>query len=429
MDKQRVGAFVERWRTAQERGDFNAYSALYAKAFTGIKRVGAKMTRFDRKGWMADRREMFRSDMRVVLSGIEIFTGERSAFVTFVQDWSTPRYHDVGKKRLDLVQQNGELLIEREEMLASETAAVPGAKPPPPDELALLWPLRRGFGVVLRRGQVKTRGPARRVQLSKWEQDYYVEKDVAEAAAGPFVGQLKRKFDLYDGEGVACSATVSALRAVGGYTSWEVDGAADEVWNLMSEHFLIAELDDIKPGCKPLWARAADLPPPTLLRAEKLAGQNAKPALDALSRTSLALSHQKAYEAYLAEGGKPELGSPKTWEALAPTQIAATSFTDPTSKVTYAVAERSAGQGCGEFSAYALGFFKVAQPKWFDLTGNGDPTSELPERPFFGVSPSAAIRTSDGRLLMIAPNVVYADAGAGFVPILTVGRQRSTCGC
>jgi hypothetical protein len=427
--RERVAAAVERWRSAQQQGDFTEYARLYARVFSGVKRAGAKTTHFDREGWMTDRRDMFRSDMRVELSKVEIFTGERSAFAVFVQDWSTSRYRDVGPKRLDFVETEGTLLISREEMLASKPAEIPGAKPPAPEELALLWPLRKGFGVVLRRGEVETRGTARRVPLSKEASDYYVEKDVAESVARSFAGLARREFALYDAHGLRCSAKASGLRAVGGYTWWESGVSADEVWKSLSDTYLVAVVEPADERCRPLWARAKDLQAPFVMTSSSLQGAEAEPALEALRRTAVAVRLQKSYLHYLAEGGKPEGGTPKTWEELAPSQFVAVAFDDHASAAKYAVVEREAGQGCVEFAGYALGFFKMAEPKWLDLTGNGDPSSELPARPFFGMRPLTAVRLPGGRLFMIGQDVVYADAGGGFVPIMAVGRQRTTCGC
>src|SRR5438105_2725239 len=52
-------ALVERWQAAQNKGDFAAYQALYATAFRGVRRSGARVSEFDRAGWLADRERMF----------------------------------------------------------------------------------------------------------------------------------------------------------------------------------------------------------------------------------------------------------------------------------------------------------------------------------------------------------------------------------
>ena len=50
-----VQAVIDAWLAAQNGGDFAAYQALYADKMEGVKRVGPRTWRFDRKGWLADR--------------------------------------------------------------------------------------------------------------------------------------------------------------------------------------------------------------------------------------------------------------------------------------------------------------------------------------------------------------------------------------
>lgn len=443
VSRERVASFVESWRAAQDTSDFEVYRALYAPAFHGVKRAKGAVSRFDRAGWLKDRRELFRLDVKVKVSDLRIFTGERSAVVTFVQDWSTPRFHDVGPKRLELVLHGDRLLITNEEMLESTPASVPAVSAPPPEELALLWPLGRGFGVVLRQGPVETRGPARKVMMSKSSSDFLLEKDVADVALRPFEAFRGRMLDLYGPKGVLCAASVTSFRAIGGFSSWDADEPAEDVWRALGDaQFLVAVVEPGDPACQPLWARASDLRKPTILEPRELTQAEAELAAEALRKTKTARDTQASYVLYRDEGGQlPDLengaasgGSrrevPARWEDLEPKHWRALGFTHPESGASYFAAELAAGEGCGSFAGYALGFFKAGAPDWLDLTGNGSPGLELPGRPLFGLTPLAAVALEPGGpIFLVGDNVLYANAGAGFAPVTALGRYRTTCSC
>ena len=56
--KTEAEALLKAWLAAQNEGDFEAYQALYAKKFEGIKRVGAREFHFDHDGWLEDRKAL-----------------------------------------------------------------------------------------------------------------------------------------------------------------------------------------------------------------------------------------------------------------------------------------------------------------------------------------------------------------------------------
>lgn len=112
-------ALVDRWLDAQNRGDFEGYTRLYAAGFVGVRRSGARATRLDRAGWIKDRERMFRSKMTVIATDRKVEPLGEGFRVTLTQTWASGRYKDVGTKELVLVPEEGELRIEREEMLES----------------------------------------------------------------------------------------------------------------------------------------------------------------------------------------------------------------------------------------------------------------------------------------------------------------------
>lgn len=119
LSEAEVQALVERWRAAQNDGDFDAYSALYGEPFEGIKRAGEAEQRFDRAGWLEDRKRMFARPMHVEVDELRVEVDATSARAELVQTWSSGTFGDRGRKRLDIASQAGALRIVREEMLDS----------------------------------------------------------------------------------------------------------------------------------------------------------------------------------------------------------------------------------------------------------------------------------------------------------------------
>lgn len=115
-------ALVDRWRDAQNRGDFAAYQALYAPRFTGVRRSGPREVRLDRAGWMKDRARMFGKPMKVEVESLLVFGTKREGELLFVQRFAQGNYRDAGRKSLVLVRSGAQLLIAREEMHDSTLA-------------------------------------------------------------------------------------------------------------------------------------------------------------------------------------------------------------------------------------------------------------------------------------------------------------------
>lgn len=54
VDRKDAEALLAAWLAAQNGGDFASYQKLYGERFTGVRRSGKKVRRFDRAGWMAE---------------------------------------------------------------------------------------------------------------------------------------------------------------------------------------------------------------------------------------------------------------------------------------------------------------------------------------------------------------------------------------
>lgn len=124
FDPAAARVLVDRWVATQNALDFPGYSVLYADDFTGIKRVGDKVTSFDRTDWLNDRKTMFARDMRVEIFHLQVFKNQELLTATFTQQWTSSTFSDKGEKMLTLRLQAGRLLIVREEMLKSRINAL-----------------------------------------------------------------------------------------------------------------------------------------------------------------------------------------------------------------------------------------------------------------------------------------------------------------
>jgi hypothetical protein len=137
-----AAALVEKWRVAQNRGDFDAYRALYAAGFVGVRRSGARTVSFDRDGWLRDRARMFKKPMRVDVAELKTARTPTGWQASFIQTFQSGDWRDRGEKRLALVDESGELRIAREELVASERLP-PGGAPAPTKPKGIVF-LRSG---------------------------------------------------------------------------------------------------------------------------------------------------------------------------------------------------------------------------------------------------------------------------------------------
>jgi hypothetical protein len=111
--------FVERWVAAQNTGDFEAYKALYAPSFSGVRRSGQKKVDLDRDGWLKDRARMFKKKVVVTVGPVEVERVGSKLRARFTQRWESGSYADTGIKLLDLEVGPKGLWLTREELLES----------------------------------------------------------------------------------------------------------------------------------------------------------------------------------------------------------------------------------------------------------------------------------------------------------------------
>jgi hypothetical protein len=118
-------ALLDRWVAAQNRGDFDAYRALYAPRFVGVRRSGERTVRFDLDGWLRDRKRMFDRGMTVAVDDVFATQVARATRLTFRQSFTSAAYRDVGHKQLTVERVGGDLFITAEEMLDSQKLGAP----------------------------------------------------------------------------------------------------------------------------------------------------------------------------------------------------------------------------------------------------------------------------------------------------------------
>jgi outer membrane protein assembly factor BamD len=103
-----VRDFVEQWRKAWESKDLDAYMACYSRKFQSEKR--------DWKAWRsykAGLNEKYKS-IRIEVEKLEITPHEGGVKASFIQRYRADSYQDVGRKVLELVQEEGRWKIIRE---------------------------------------------------------------------------------------------------------------------------------------------------------------------------------------------------------------------------------------------------------------------------------------------------------------------------
>ncbi len=117
---------VSRWLAAQNSGDFEAYQALYAESFRGVRTSGGRSVTMDRAQWLEDRRRMFARPMVVEARDVRSRTSGEGIHVELEQTWAAGEYKDVGKKTMLLAMQGDTLRIAREELHTSTRVLLPG---------------------------------------------------------------------------------------------------------------------------------------------------------------------------------------------------------------------------------------------------------------------------------------------------------------
>lgn len=418
LDEAKVGALVDAWLAAQNAGDVAAYERLYAARFGGVKRVGARSWTFDREGWLADRRRMFRAPMTVTVEDRAIVTTTSMAVVRFRQTFTQGTFKDTGDKQLVVVETPGGLQIAREEMLRSTVVEGPGSAK------ATGFAVLRGGLVVAGEGGYQATGASTLVDVPG--ADYAVERAV-EGLAPAWTKLVGAAVTLHP-SGTRCSiAGFHELYLVTPHFSttaeWrgDLDGdgtpesaplagdaLVEAVRSAGGAAYLVADLG----GC----AKDGDVV--GVLGAAAAAWTPLDDAALA-DRVSAEFEKHADFRALQADYAGT-YGGQGAWTDADGGEKAVTLWRSPDGKTTYAIAAARAGEGCGDFAGELAVVYDVSAgaPK---LVG---------ALPATGVFPDVVVDTNgDGRPEIAADTVLWAWAGKGYDVAYQLDLGFRDCGC
>lgn len=284
LDEAEAKALVQAWLDAQNNGDFDAYSAVYAPKLTGIKRIGERTFNYNRDGWLKDRKRMFQKKMQVSMDDLKLQLSSHTGVASFTQTWESGTFKDVGPKQLVIVKEGDALKIAREEMLSSKLDKQDEALPKfTPEEFAFARAFDNFIGIDV--GEAPEGIEQGKAKLMR--KPDYASKDIKADKLPAEVAAIKGKsFTLYGPKGKVCTANVkdfvvsaSATPHFGQVQTWEEEKSTDAqiasgIWGLGTNATrLIATLDiDPKACAGAIFARESTLSEPKLykpLGAEK----------------------------------------------------------------------------------------------------------------------------------------------------------------
>lgn len=364
VDAEAAQALVDRWLAAQNAGDFAAYEATYAPRFFGIKRAGPRTARFDRAGWMKDRRRMFQQPMTVSAADVRVTPGPGTARVVFTQTWSSGDFTDTGPKQLVLDLVDGRPLITREEMLQS---TVLGPAPRAADDLGVHHVRVLDAPYVVLGPPVPTDAAPELITRGR--------PFAVKARAPDDPSKIGQPVALYGPNGRRCTGRIAELVVLGlviphfgAVQTWDgtmtPDGRkvgdpqiARELWQMSDGggRVLAGRLDRDPADCAgAVYARIepAEAPAPPVWRPRIATPAERNAALEALRRTDEHRELQRQFTAQVE-------GAEGPWDAAADTRASAQVYTPPEG-APLLVVNLDAGLGCGEFGggvwqAFTLG--------------------------------------------------------------------------
>ncbi|HYJ10629.1 MAG TPA: nuclear transport factor 2 family protein [Polyangiaceae bacterium] len=423
----KLEAFVERWRSAQNSGDFEAYEKLYANRFVGIKRVGQQVFRFDRKRWLLDRKGMFAHKPEVTAKELTVVDLGKTAVARFEQTFASKSFKDVGTKQLVLLEEEGELRIGREEMLTSLVTAAAGVVGFP-DFSFVVHHGGRAFALLERRDP---------------EQGAAIEFVDFESALSPLKGEqalpssrrglAQRELTLHGESGEVCRTHVArvvslslAIPHFGQRQQWagelgEPPTPKPEVARDLVElsgsagSYLALELA-ANPACtKAQWARAADRPAPQLFTRRAATATETTSALAAFERLPVHSANQKRF---VAEGGVDAKGP---WYRFHDARPSVRVF-EVTGR-TWTSVSAEAGHGCAEYRGEGWALFETKADN-LDLASH-----ESHHRSYF--APHIAFDANgDGNPEFLANDLRLLQVRDGrYEIVLTVATPIFECGC
>jgi hypothetical protein len=388
-----VRAFIDRWLSVQNGGDFTAYQSLYAARFTGVRRSGPRVVRFDRPGWMKDRQRMFAKKMTVAAEGTAIAASSQSARVTFVQSFAQGNWRDEGDKQIVLVREGGVLKIAQEEMLSSRVGAhaAPDATAATPRE-QFAWTVDGNIVLDDAPGEVG-RG---KIEMHEGPITTVVRAVDSKRLPPEIMAWKGRAVTAFNLDGDRCDAKVTGFQLIGKVTphfgtveEWRNQSparVAADAWQL-ADKVLVGVLE----GCDgAAWARAASLPAPKVVT-----GHEPDPELRAaaLEKFRALPEWKQIQQAYLVEPAKGVARWEDYPDGKSSTEVAAFDVTVHGTSATYVSVSSAVYTGCAEFAGDLWALYRVDRSK-NDKSGRIRLTPK--NSPGHGTVKPAAFVDSDG---------------------------------
>ncbi|MDX2052804.1 MAG: nuclear transport factor 2 family protein [Polyangiaceae bacterium] len=445
VSEQMVLTFTTQWINAQNRGDFEAYQQFYGDPFVGIKRAKSKERRFDRKGWLVDRRQLFQQNPHVTASDVHVILTAEGAVVRFQQSWATPRFRDNGPKQLVLRMDGAVLRIGREEMIESRVASAhQNINRYSVKEFAFLQPTVAGLGPVLGRLAQSTS-----TENLVWLDDNHSQANVTSELGKDLKTFVGMEYDLYS-DAWKCRVRIDGLVAIfEGFPlrpmlqDTDAKDVVSSVRRLSDEGFVVGHPKLVAGHCAgALWARAANLPKPVLFSRMPLDPQSVEQALRALGNTSEGRRLQADFDSAPVAGKPPEYAistaAPRTrasgpWYLEEPIERVAWAYEHPISGERYVSVEVTAGAFCGGgWGAWAFSLFKVSGASFREVV---ESTTIMDQARALGdhrlvFSPSAAMQLTEGQLPVFTDGALLLEHdGAFWRPARLALGPRFTCHC
>jgi molybdate transport system substrate-binding protein len=423
LDETAVRDVVTAWLDAQNKGDFAAYQALYAERFGGVKRVGARRWKFDRKGWMKDRERMFGKPMTVTADEIDVHVSTSSAVVRFKQTFEQGRFKDAGDKQLVIAEDKTGLHIGREEMLQSTVVEGPGSTK------------ARGFGVleadehawiVVGNGGGPTKGtPAMAKAGTGYDFAVLEDADALDPPWQKLIGQAVTFFP----SGATCPiAGYRVLTVLSPHFGTVYEWRGDEDGDGESENPPLEgqDLVDAVLGGGGASYLVADAPCGGTGDEVAVLGSAAEwesvPLDDTLAKKARAAFRALDEWQTTQDDFRDSYAGKGDWDALDDAVAATTLLRSPDGKHTYAIVGARAGNGCGDFEGSVVELFEVKGTKFVPVAALGtDGAYDIPS--------TLLDVDADGRPEVAGYATLWAFNGTEYEEVYALDLGFRDCGC
>lgn len=362
LTRSAVEELLQDWLAAQNSRSFESYTETYAQRFTGIKRIGSKMSRMDRENWLRDRQQMFPRIVRVEAKNPEISLLPRTASLRFEQYWTSANYEDRGTKQMTIVLEDGAPRIAREELLDSR---IIGSAPASQSLVRIVHHFRGKDYLII--------GDGATIETPELYDGSgtYVAFGAVDPGKVPGIADWQgRALRVFSASGKQCTASggkimgiAHALPHFSESGRWENEkvptSARAQIIAEMSVPQYALEIESVAGDCSALvLGQAATQPPPEV--AAETADETAKRlALAAFRRLPEYRREQRSLDEFLAttSDGATKATPQQPWIEYSPVIVSQRSFR--LGKEHYVWLSYNTGAGCGGWDGGLAMLFRV----------------------------------------------------------------------